>query len=90
MLEASRVLDDPHVQARNLYVPQELQDDIGVHSYPRPVYDFPESEGGIRRPPVAFGQDNDYVYRDLLGVSDEEYARLEAEGHIATAFSDTL
>jgi len=90
VLEASRVLDDPHVQARNLYLPQELQDDIGVHNYPRPIYDFPESEGGIRRPPVAFGQDNDYVYRDLLGVSDEEYARLEAEGHIATSFSDTL
>ena len=90
VLEASRVLDDPHVQARNLYVQQELQDDIGVHRYPRPIYDFPESEGGIRRPPVAFGQDNDYVYRELLGVSDEEYARLEAEGHIATAFSDTL
>ena len=90
VLEASRVLDDPHVQARNLYLPQELQDDIGVHSYPRPIYDFPESEGGIRRPPVAFGQDNDYIYRELLGISDEEYARLEAEGHIATSFSDTL
>ena len=90
VLEASRVLDDPHVQARNLYIPQELQDDIGVYRYPRPIYDFPESEGGIRRPPVAFGQDNDYVYRELLGVSDEEYARLEAEGHIATSFSETL
>ena len=90
VLEASRVLDDPHVQARNLYIPQELEDDIGVHRYPRPIYDFPESEGGIRRPPVAFGQDNDYVYRELLGVSDEEYARLEAEGHIATVFSETL
>lgn len=90
VLEASRVLDDPHVQARNLYLPQELQDDIGVHNYPRPIYDFPESEGGIRRPPVAFGQDNDYVYRELLGISDEEYTRLEAEGHIATSFSDTL
>ncbi|MDE2933562.1 MAG: CoA transferase [Chloroflexota bacterium] len=90
VLEASRVLDDPHVQARNLYIPQELQDDIGVHRYPRPVYDFPESEGGIRRPPVAFGQDNDYVYRELLGMSDEECARLEAEGHIATSFSETL
>ena len=90
VLEASRVLDDPHVQARSLYTPQELQDDIGVHSYPGPIYEFPESAGGIRRPPVAFGQDNDYVYRELLGVSDEEYARLEAEGHIATAFSETL
>ncbi len=90
VLEASRALEDPHVLARNLYVPQELQDDIGVYQYPRPIYDFPASEGGIRRPPVAFGQDNDYVYKDLLGISDEQYAQLEAEGHIATTFSETL
>ena len=90
VLEASRVLDDPHVQARQLYLPQQLQDDIGTHSYPRPLYDFPEAEGGIRRPPVAFGQDNEYVYKELLGVSDEEFARLIEEGHIATDFSDTV
>ncbi len=90
VLEASRVLDDPHVQARQLYLPQELQDPIGTHLYPRPIYDFPESPAGIRRPPVAFGQDNEYVYRELLGVGDEEYARLAEEGHIATSFSETL
>ena len=90
VLEASRVLDDPHVQARQLYLPRELQDPIGTHCYPRPIYDFPESPGGIRRPPVAFGQDNEYVYRDLLGVSDEEFERLEAAGHIATTFSETV
>ncbi len=90
VLEASRVLDDPHVQARQLYLPQELQDAIGTYSYPRPLYDFPEADGGIRRPPVAFGQDNEYVYKELLGVTDEEFARLIDEGHIATKFSETL
>jgi len=38
----------------------------------------------IRRPPVRFGGDNEYVYKELLGISDEEYAELEREGHIST------
>ncbi len=91
VLEASRVLDDPHVQARNLYQPQRLvMDDIGEHKYPKPLYDFPESPGGIRRPPVGFGQDNEYVYKELLGTSDAEYARLTAEGHVATEFDASV
>ena len=90
VLEASRVLDDPHVQARNLYQPQQILDDIGTYNYPRPLYEFPEAPGGIRRPPVAFGQDNEYVYKELLGVTDEEFQHLIDEGHIATAFADSI
>ena len=90
VLQSWRVLADPHVQARGLYEPCELEDDIGVYSYPVPLYRLPASEGGIRRPPVALGQDNDYVYREVLGVSDEEYDRLVAEGHIATTFHESV
>jgi len=90
VLEASRVLDDPYVVARNLYQDQELEDDIGTYKYPAPIYEMPDSDGGIRRAPVAFGQDNIYVYKHLLGVSDDEYARLEVAGHIATRFSDDV
>ena len=90
VLHSWRVLGDPHVQAHGLYEPCEIEDDIGVYSYPTPLYRLPASEGGIRRPPVALGQDNDYVYRELLGVSDEEYDRLVAEGHIATTFHDSV
>ena len=78
------------MEARGLYTPRELEDDIGVYAYPGPVYRLPASDGGIRRPPVAFGQDNDYVYRELLGVSEEEYDRLVAEGHIATEFHESI
>jgi benzylsuccinate CoA-transferase BbsF subunit len=90
VLEASRVLDDPHVQARDLYRPQELVDDIGEYRYPGPLYELPETPSGIRRPPVAMGQDNEYVYKELLGVGDEEYQRLTEQGHIASGFSDEL
>jgi len=90
VLPSWRVLADAHVRAHGLYQPCELEDDIGVYSYPGPVYRLPASEGGIRLAPVALGQDNDYVYRDLLGVSDAEYDRLVAEGHIATEFHESV
>ena len=90
VLEASRLRDDPHVQARKLFQPQELEDDIGVYEYPVPMYELPESPSGIRRPPVAMGQDNEYVYKELLGVSDAEYEQLREAGHIATRFADSV
>ncbi|MFP6814338.1 MAG: CoA transferase [Pseudomonadales bacterium] len=90
VLEASRVMADPHVQARQLFQPQELEDDIGTYSYPGPLYEMPETPSGIRRPPVAMGQDNEYVYKELLGVSDAEYQRLIEAGHIASGFADEI
>ena len=90
VLPSWRVPTEPHVRARGLYEPCELVDDVGVYAYPSPVYRLPASDGGIRRPPVAFGQDNDYVYRELLGVSDEEHDRLVAEGHIASEFHESI
>ena len=34
------------------------------------------------------GQDNEYVYKQLLGVSDDEFVRLQAEHHIADDYLD--
>ena len=82
--------DDPYVQHRELFSPQTLEDDIGTFDYPGPLYKFSDAEGGIRMPPVAFGQDNDYVYRDLLSLGDDEYEKLVDQGHIATKFSDKV
>ena len=36
----------------------------------------------LRRHPVRLGEDNEYVYKELLGLPDEEYARLEELGYI--------
>jgi crotonobetainyl-CoA:carnitine CoA-transferase CaiB-like acyl-CoA transferase len=88
ILEASRVLSDPHVVARKLFQDQTLEDDIGTYQYPAPIYQI--SGGGIRSAPVAMGQDNDYVYRELLGYGDEEIERLKEAGHIADRFADEI
>jgi len=35
-----------------------------------------------RKPPIHLGEDNEYVYKQVSGVSDEEYSELEKESHI--------
>ena len=44
----------------------------------------------IRKPPANLGEDNEYVYKKLLGYSDDEYAALEREGHIGTEFDPDI
>ena len=36
------------------------------------------------------GQDNEYVYRQLLGFSDQEYRRFEDEGHIGLEYDPAI
>jgi crotonobetainyl-CoA:carnitine CoA-transferase CaiB-like acyl-CoA transferase len=44
----------------------------------------------IRRPPVRLGEHNEYVYKELLKVSDEEYHQLEEEGHIGMDYAPEI
>ncbi len=90
VLEASRVHDDPHVQTRGIFQPRELYDGIGRFRYSTPFFHYPATPVTVRQPPVAMGEHNEYVYKEVIGVSDEEYARLEAEGHISMDFDASV
>jgi benzylsuccinate CoA-transferase BbsF subunit len=41
----------------------------------------------LRRHPVALGEDNEYVYKEVMGLSDDEYTELENKGHIGTDYA---
>ncbi len=90
VLEASRLLSDPHIQARGLYQPQTLFDQVGTFRYAAPFLHFSATPLTVRKPAVAMGEDNDYVYRQLLGLSDAEYAALRDAGHITMDFDPSL
>jgi crotonobetainyl-CoA:carnitine CoA-transferase CaiB-like acyl-CoA transferase len=60
--------------------------DFGPYRYPGLTFKMSSIPNHLRRHPVQLGEDNDYCYRELLGVSDEEYADLEARGHIGTDY----
>jgi benzylsuccinate CoA-transferase BbsF subunit len=41
----------------------------------------------LRRHPVLLGEDNEYVYKEIMGLSKEEYAELESLGHIGMDYA---
>ena len=76
---------DPHLKEREFF--QELtHEECGTHIYPGLSFKISGVPNSIRRPPVRLGEYNEYVYKEVLGVSDEEYRQLEEEGHIGMDF----
>ncbi len=89
VLEASRMFDDPHLRARDFFKTQTVRD-AGTHEYVGPLWKFEKTPVEFYQPPVCFGEHNEYVYRELLKVSDEEYAALQAGGHIAEEYDPSV
>ncbi|MBW2285628.1 MAG: CoA transferase [Deltaproteobacteria bacterium] len=83
VLDDRDAYNDPHLKARGFF--QEVtHPDVGTHPYPGLMWKASKTPNAIRTPPVCLGEHNEYVYKEILGVSDEEYAQLEQEGHIGT------
>lgn len=86
VLDDGDAVADPHLAARGYFVEVD-HPDAGRHRYPGFPYRFHNTPLEVRLAPVCLGEHNEYVYKTLLGVSDAEYAELEAEGHIGTEFA---
>lgn len=91
-IAAAPVLDqrdafaDPHLQSRGIFEQVHHEDVGGSHLYVGAPYKMSETPIRIRSAPVRLGADNEYVYKQVLGVTDEEYAELERAGHIGMDF----
>ncbi len=81
VLDPCDMFNDPHFKDRAFFE-KATQEDCGTHLYPGMIWKFSKTCLSMRRGPVRLGEDNKYVYREILGVSDEEYKELEREGHI--------
>ncbi len=77
---------DPHLRTRGMFE-EAFQDDVGTHLYPRAPFKMSRSDVRIRRGPVTLGQDNEYVYKTLLKLSDSEYDALVAAGHVGDEYA---
>ena len=87
VLDQRDAYDDPHLRNRGAFE-EAYQEDTGTHLYPGAPYKMSETPIQIRRGPVRMGEDNEYVYKTLLKVTNEEYADLERAGHIGMDFQD--
>lgn len=90
VLSAKDVTEDPHAAQSPAFQRLDATEDYPSTEFPAPSFTFSRSDITIRTAPALLGEHNDYVYRELLGVSDEEYAKLEAEGHISTTYADEI
>ena len=86
VLSARDAAEDPHARQSPVWRRLAATEDYPEADFPAPSFTFSRSDVTLRTPPALFGEHNDYVYRELLGLDDEECARLESAGHIATTY----
>lgn len=79
--DQEELFEDPHMRSRGFF--QELhQPSTGIHQYPGMSWQMVGTPNPIRRPSPMLGEHNEMVYGQLLGLTKEEYRRLEEAGHI--------
>ncbi len=86
VLKESACYRDPQLAARGFFRPNGSED-AGTHDYPGHLWQWtgPNLAWG---PLMHMGADNEYVYRDILGLSDDEYEALAADGHLSLDYLD--
>ena len=89
VLHEAHAYADPHARDRDFFV-SITQADTGTHLYPTGPYKLPKAPFEVRKPPVRLGEDNDYIYREVLKLSEEEYDKLKERGHIGTDYAAHL
>ncbi len=83
-LRPQDLMSDPHLRARDFFVslPREI---VGEHEYPWIGFRLEGVAAHHRKAAPLFGQDNEYVLKELLGLSQSEIQRLAQEGIIGWA-----
>lgn len=80
---------DRHLAERGFFR-EVTHAECGTHLYPGFGYSLSRTPNEIRRGPVRLGEDNEYVYKDVLEVSDEEYRRLEESGQVGMDYGPEM
>ena len=83
VLDAKELVEEPHLNERGLFE-VVTHPEAGTHPYIGMYAKLSKTPGSIRMPAPCLGQHNQYVFGELLGLSQEEMADLEEEGIIGT------
>jgi crotonobetainyl-CoA:carnitine CoA-transferase CaiB-like acyl-CoA transferase len=63
------------------------RDDIGGFDHPGSLFRWSQTPNPFWRAPCRLGEDNEYVYLDLLEYSRAQYEELVARGLVGTGFT---
>jgi crotonobetainyl-CoA:carnitine CoA-transferase CaiB-like acyl-CoA transferase len=83
LLDDVLLTSDPHLKARGWFRPLDSAD-VGTHLHPGQA--FTGVPHTWRRGSPTLGEDNEYVYKRILGIPDEDYRRYEREKVLATDY----
>lgn len=76
---------DPHVKARDYFKPL-THPEAGTHLYPGHLFKYSDLKLKFERHAPRLGEDNEYVYKELLGYTEEQYQDLWNRGLIGDAY----
>ena len=79
---AADLFDDPQLKHRKHFQVLE-HPEIGHHSYEMPAFRLSQTPLRLRTAAPCLGQHNEYVCKELLGMSDDEFVRLLNNGVLA-------
>ena len=89
VMHESDAIENRHLEERHFW--QDLtHPEAGTHRYARTAWLASETQGELRRAAPRLGEDNEYVYRELLECSTEEYARFEDLGNIGMDYDPSV
>jgi benzylsuccinate CoA-transferase BbsF subunit len=80
--DARDLANDPQLKARDFFVELDHPELDKTTSDATPIK-LSETPAGYHRAAPILGQDNDYVYRQLLSISEEELTELRQQGVIS-------
>jgi benzylsuccinate CoA-transferase BbsF subunit len=70
---------DPQLKHRGHYW-KLLHPTMGLRAYDGPSFRLSKTPGELTKAAPLLGEDNEYVYRELIGLDEEEYIELLADG----------
>ncbi len=78
VLDSRDIFHDPQLNSRGFFEAARHRE-AGTHLNPGMLWKMSRTPLNIRRPAPCLGEHNDYVFKDVIGMSSEEIAELEAE-----------
>jgi crotonobetainyl-CoA:carnitine CoA-transferase CaiB-like acyl-CoA transferase len=76
VLDQRDALHDPQLASRGFFEVVSHRE-AGTHLYPGMLWKMSGTPLSIRKPPPCLGEHNEYVFKNVIGMSDEEIADLE-------------
>jgi benzylsuccinate CoA-transferase BbsF subunit len=77
--DGREMFTDPHCRERNVFVPTEHATEGQLYAV-APPWKFSETPAQVTKAAPQLGEDNDYVLRELLGLSQKEIDKLTNDG----------